>query len=85
MSGRKIGVNQLKAVQMIRAGSASDQVCRTLRLRPDSVRTLEIAWKNVPNDVLARLEQTLNANEKLRRLIASLGRSISEVARIKSN
>ena len=73
MSGRTLSVKQLKAVRMIRAGSASDQVCRALRLPPGSVRSVEIACRNVPDDILARLEQALSANEKLRRLVAGLG------------
>ena len=84
MSDRILSVNQVKAVRMIRAGSASDQVCRALRLRLDSVRSLELSCRNVPDDILARLEQALSANEKLRRLVAGLGHPVAELTGIES-
>ena len=73
MSERVLSLNQVKAVRLIRAGSASDQVCSALQLPLDSVRSLEMACRNVPDDILARLEEALSANEKLRRLVAGLG------------
>ncbi len=79
MSDRTVSAKQLKAVRLIRAGSASDQVCRALQLRLDSVHSLEIACRNVPDDILARLEQALSVNEKLRRLIAGLGHPVSRM------
>ena len=79
MSDRTVSVKQLKAVRLIRAGSASDEVCEALQLRLDSVRSLEIAYRNVPDEILARLEQALSANEKLRRLIAGLGNPTSRI------
>jgi uroporphyrinogen-III synthase len=85
MLGRIVSVNQLKALRLIRAGSATDRVCRALGLRPDSIRSLEIACRNVPDDILARLEQALTANEKLRRLVAGLGRSVSEMTGTESD
>ncbi len=85
MSERILNVKQLKAVRMIRAGSASDQVCRALRLPLDSVRNLEVSCRNVPDDILARLEQALSANEKLRRLVAGLGQPISELTGTESD
>lgn len=80
-----VSVRQLIAVRLIRAGSATDQVCRDLRLLPDRIRNLEIACRNVPDHILAQLEQTLTANLKLRRLIAGLGQSVSEMARTGSD
>jgi hypothetical protein len=62
---------QLKAVRMIRAGSAADQVCKALRLPLDSVRAVETVCRDVPDDILARLERALSDNEKLRRRIRS--------------
>ena len=85
MSDRILSVKQLKAVRLIRAGSASDQVCRALRLPLDRVRTLEIAYRNVPDDILARLEQALSANEKLRRLVAGLGHPGSKMTGTESD
>ena len=73
MSVKLLRFKQLKAVRMIRAGSTPDQVCKALRLQPDSVRAWETAWRNVPDDILARLEHVLSDNEKLRRLVAGLG------------
>ena len=73
MSVRLLRFNQLKAVRMIRAGSTPDQVCKTLRLKPDSVKAWETACRDVPDDILARLEHVLSDNEKLRRLVAGLG------------
>lgn len=66
---------------MLRAGSSSDQVCRSLRLPLEGVRSLEIVCRNVPDDILARLEQALSDNEKLRRLVAGLGHSTSDADR----
>jgi hypothetical protein len=80
MSDRVLNVRQLKAVRLIRAGSPSDQVCRALRLPLDRVRTLESACRDVPDDFLARLEQALSANEKLRRLVAGLGHPVVEMS-----
>ena len=73
MSEKILRFKQLKAVRMIRAGSPPDQVCKTLHLRPDSVKDLEAAYRSVPDDLLARFEQVLSDNEKLRRLVAGLG------------
>lgn len=73
MSDLVFNLKQVKAVRLIRAGSPSDQVCRSLRLPLDSVRSLEVACRSVPDDILARLEEALSANEKLRRLVAGLG------------
>jgi len=73
MSIRLLRFKQLKAVRMIRAGSAPDQVCKALQLEPDSVMAWESACRNVPDDILARLEHVLSDNEKLRRLVAGLG------------
>jgi hypothetical protein len=39
----------------------------------------------VPDYILAQLEQTLAANVKLRRLIAGLGQSVSEMSRTDSD
>lgn len=80
MSDRILSVKQLKAVRLIRAGSAPDLVCRALQLPLDSVRRLELAYRNVPDEILARLEQALSANEKLRRLVAGLGQPAMEMA-----
>ena len=85
MLDKIVGVKQLIAVRLIRAGSATDQVCRDLRLLPDRIRSLEIACRNVPDYFLAQLEQTLAANVKLRRLIAGLGQSVSEMTRTDSD
>jgi hypothetical protein len=85
MVDKIVSVKQLTAVRLIRAGSATDQVCRDLRLPPDRIRSLEIACRNVPDYFLAQLEQTLAANVKLRRLIAGLGESVSEMARTDSD
>jgi len=85
MSERILNVKQLKAVRMIRAGSESDQVCRALRLPLDSVRSLEVSCRNVPDDILARLEQALSANEKLRRLVAGLGQPVAQMTGIESD
>jgi hypothetical protein len=85
MSDRILSAKQLKAVRMIRAGSESDQVCRAMRLPIASVRSLEIAYRNVPDDILARLEQALSANEKLRRLVAGLGHPVSQTIGIESD
>jgi len=76
-SVRSLRFKQLKAVRMIRAGSAPDQVCRELRVQPDSVKAWETACRNVPDDILARLEHVLGDNEKLRRLVAGLGNAQS--------
>ena len=64
---------QLKAVRMIRAGSTPDQVGKALCLQPDDIRDLEAAYRSVPDELLARFEQVLGDNEKLRRLVAGLG------------
>jgi hypothetical protein len=85
MLDKIVGVKQLIAVRLIRAGSATDQVCKDLRLLPDRIRSLEIACRNVPDYFLAQLEQTLAANVKLRRLIAGLGRAVSEPTRTDSD
>ncbi|HXR63339.1 MAG TPA: hypothetical protein VN720_07345 [Rudaea sp.] len=85
MSERVLSVKQLRAVRMIRAGSASEQVCRALRLPLDSVRSLEASCRNVPDDILARLEQALSANEKLRRLVAGLGQPVAGMTGIESD
>jgi len=74
MSIRLLRFKQLRAVRMIRAGSTPDQVCKALRLQPDSIRAWESACQNVPDDILARLEHVLSDNEKLRRLVAGLGK-----------
>ena len=76
MPVRLLRFKQLKAVRMIR-GSPPDQVCKTLRLQPDSVKAWETACRNVPDDILARLEHVLGDNEKLRRLVAGLGNAQS--------
>ena len=78
MAHKIVSVKQLIAVRLIRAGSATDQVCSDLRLLPDRIRSLEIACRNVPDYILAQLEQTLAANVRLRRLIAGLGRSVQK-------
>jgi len=77
MPVRLLRFKQLKAVRMIREGSPPDQVCKTLRLQPDSVKAWESACQNVPDDILARLEHVLGDNEKLRRLVAGLGKTQS--------
>jgi hypothetical protein len=77
MSVRLLRYKQLKAVRMIRAGSTPDQVCKALHLAPDSVKSWESACRNVPDDILARLEHVLSDNEKLRRLVAGLGNAES--------
>jgi hypothetical protein len=77
MSIRLLRFKQLKAVRMIRAGSEPDQVCKALHLQPDSVKAWESACRNVPDDILARLEHVLSDNEKLRRLVAGLGNAES--------
>ena len=77
MSIRLLRFKQLRAVRMIRAGSTPDQVCKALRLQPDSIRAWESACENVPDDILARLEHVLSDNEKLRRLVAGLGKAES--------
>jgi hypothetical protein len=51
-----------------------------LRLLPERIRSLEIVCRNVPDCILAQLEQALVANVRLRRLIAGLGQSVSEMA-----
>ncbi|HET7062789.1 MAG TPA: hypothetical protein VFI49_00845 [Rudaea sp.] len=76
-SVRLLRFNQLKAVRMIRAGSAPDLVCKALHVQPDSVKAWENACRNVPDDILARLEHVLSDNEKLRRLVAGLGNAES--------
>ncbi|HSC11224.1 MAG TPA: hypothetical protein VLC97_09645 [Rhodanobacteraceae bacterium] len=68
---------QLKAVRLIRSGSAPEQVCKALHLQPDSIKEWESACRNVPDDILARLEHVLSDNEKLRRLVAGLGNAES--------
>jgi len=73
MSISLLQLKQLKAVRMLRAGSTPDQVGEALRLQPDKVRAWESACRNLPDDVLARLEHVVGDNEKLRRLIAGLG------------
>ena len=73
MSEKILRVKHLKAVRQLRAGSALDTVCKAMRLQPEGVKDLEVEYRNVPDDILARLEQALSANEKLRRLVASLG------------
>ena len=73
MSIRMLRFKQLKAVRMIRAGSEPDQVCKALHLAPDNVKAWESACRNVPDEILARLEHVLSDNEKLRRLVAGLG------------
>ena len=73
MSVRFLRFKQLKAVRMIRAGATPDQVCKTLHLQLDSVKAWESACRDVPDDILARLEHVLSDNEKLRRLVAGLG------------
>ena len=77
---KTVSVKQLMAVRLIRAGSATDQVCRDLRLLPERIRSFEIVCRNVPDCILAQLEQALVANVRLRRLIAGLGQSVSEMA-----
>jgi len=77
MSVRLLRFKQLKAVRMIRAGSAPDQVCKELHVQPNSVKAWETACRNVPDDILARLEHVLSDNEKLRRLVAGLGNAES--------
>ena len=77
MSERILRANQVKAIRLIRAGTDLEQVCETLRLQPASVEALERGCRNVPDDFLARLEQALSMNEKLRRLVAGLGNSHS--------
>jgi hypothetical protein len=77
MSIRFLRFKQLKAVRMIRAGSTPDQVCKALHLQPDSIETWASACRNVPDDILARLEHVLSENEKLRRLVAGLGNTES--------
>jgi len=72
MSDKALHPRQLKAVRMIRAGSAADQVCKAMRLPLDSVRAVETVCRDVPDDILARLERALSDNDKLRRLIAGL-------------
>ena len=52
MSIRLLRFKQLRAVRMIRAGSTPDQVCKALRLQPDSIRAWESACQNVPDDIL---------------------------------
>jgi hypothetical protein len=77
MSIRLLRFKQLKAVRMIRAGSAPDQVCKALHLALDNVEAWESACRNVPDEILARLEHVLSDNEKLRRLVAGLGNAES--------
>jgi len=77
VSVRLLRFKQLKAVRMLRAGSTPDQVCKALHLPPDSVMAWENACRNVPDDILARLEHVLSDNEKLRRLVAGLGHAES--------
>ena len=77
MSVRFLRFKQLKAVRMIRAGAMPDQVCKALHLQPDGVRAWESACRNVPDDILARLEHVLAENEKLRRLVAGFGNAES--------
>ena len=76
MSNRILRVKHLKAVLQLRAGSALDEVCKALHLQPDGVKSLEAKYRNVPDDILARLEHALSANEKLRRLVAGLGNPV---------
>ena len=64
---------------MIRAGSTLDQVCKALHLQPDGIEAWESACRNVPDDILARLEHVLSDNEKLRRLVAGLGSAESRL------
>jgi hypothetical protein len=49
-------------------------------LLPERIRSLEFVCRNVPDCILAQLEQALVANVRLRRLIAGLGQSVSEMA-----
>jgi hypothetical protein len=72
MTDKKLDSRQLRAVRLIRAGSPVEQVCKTLRLPVASVRSLETACRDVPDDILERLERALSDNEKLRRLVAGL-------------
>ena len=85
MSVRALNVDLVKAVRLIRAGSASDQVCRALMLSRERVRSLESDCRDVPDEFLARLEQALAANVRLRRLIAGLGQSVLEMTRTDSD
>lgn len=85
MSVRALNVELVKAVRLIRAGSASDQVCRTLMLSRERVRSVESACRDVPDEFLARLEQALTANARLRRLIAGLGQSVLEMTKTDSD
>lgn len=75
MSVKIFSLRQIRALRLIRAGSASDEVCRSLRLSVLELSRLEIACQGVPDGILARLEQLLSDNEKLRRLVAGLNNS----------
>jgi len=76
MPDKILRVKHLKAVRQLRAGTALDAVCKAMRLHPAGIKDLEVEYRNVPDDILARLEQALSANEKLRRLVASLGNPV---------
>jgi hypothetical protein len=76
MSYRPVSAKHLEAVRLIRTGLASDQVCRKLGLRSDQLRSVETAYQDIPDDILARLENALRANEKLRRLVAELAHTL---------
>ncbi len=78
MRNQTVSAKHLKAILLIRAGSKSDEVCKVLRLPPERIRSLEVSCRNASDDVLIWLERTLNANEKLRRLIASLGQPTNQ-------
>ena len=74
----------LRAIRLIRAGSEPREICTSLQLQRSTVRHLEAVCENVPDDILMQFEQALSANEKLRRLIAGLGRENAETPIFKS-
>ena len=85
MAAPRLSLERVRAVRLLRAGSTADEASRALRLAPDSVRRSELAFRDIPDDVLALLEQLLSDNEKLRRLIAwlqNLPLSFNRAARV---
>ncbi len=72
MPAPRLSLEKVRAVRLLRAGSTADEAGRALRLAPESVRRSEDVFRDVPDDILALLEQLLSDNEKLRRLIAGL-------------
>jgi hypothetical protein len=72
MSMKRLSLEKVRAVRLLRAGSSADEVSMALRLPTASVQMSARDCRNVPDEILALLEHALSDNEKLRRLIAGL-------------